>query len=85
VDGLLVALLGTLRARRQALLAPGGPAALLDAWRGWSPSAVGARIRWDQQGRTCEGVTAGVDDTGALRVRTATGESRLVAGEVVWA
>jgi len=85
VDGVLVALLAALRARREALRSPGGSAALLDAWRGWSPSAVGARIRWDQQGRVCEGITAGVDDTGALRVRTPAGETRLVAGEVVWA
>ena len=85
IDGVLVALLAALRARRAALQAAGGPAALLEAWRAWSPSAVGARIRWDQQGRACEGVTAGVDDTGALRVRTPAGETRLVAGEVVWA
>jgi BirA family biotin operon repressor/biotin-[acetyl-CoA-carboxylase] ligase len=84
-DGVLVAILGALHARRRALAADDGPARLLEAWRAWSPSAVGARIRWDQQGRVCEGVTAGVDETGALRVRTAAGEARLVAGEVVWA
>jgi BirA family biotin operon repressor/biotin-[acetyl-CoA-carboxylase] ligase len=84
-DGVLVAILGALRARRQALAAEGGAARLLEAWRAWSPSAVGARIRWDEQGRVREGVTAGVDETGALRVRTATGDARLVAGEVVWA
>jgi BirA family biotin operon repressor/biotin-[acetyl-CoA-carboxylase] ligase len=85
VDGVLVSLLAALRARREALSRPGGGAALLEAWRAWSPSAVGARIRWAQQGRICEGVTAGVDDAGALRVRTPAGETRLVAGEVVWA
>jgi BirA family biotin operon repressor/biotin-[acetyl-CoA-carboxylase] ligase len=84
-DGLLVALLGALRRRRDALRDAASAAALLDAWRAWSPSAVGARIRWQQQGRPCEGLTNGVDDAGALRVRTAAGETRLVAGEVEWA
>ena len=84
-DGVLVALLGALARRRRALAEPGGGPALLDAWRGWSPSATGARIRWRQQEQVCEGITAGVDDTGALRVRTRTGEARLVAGEVEWA
>jgi BirA family biotin operon repressor/biotin-[acetyl-CoA-carboxylase] ligase len=84
-DGVLVALLAALHRRRVALAAPDGPAALLDAWRAWSPSATGARIRWRQQAQVCDGVTAGVDDTGALRVQTRTGEARLVAGEVEWA
>lgn len=84
-DGLLVALLGALRRRRDALRDAGSAAALLDAWRAWSPSAVGAHIRWQQQGRPWEGLTDGVDETGALRVRTAAGEMRLVAGEVEWA
>jgi biotin-(acetyl-CoA carboxylase) ligase len=84
-DGLLVALLVALRRRRDALRDAADAAALLEAWRAWSPSAVGARIRWQQQGQACEGVTNGIDDTGALRVRTAAGETRLVAGEVEWA
>jgi biotin-(acetyl-CoA carboxylase) ligase len=84
-DGVLVAILAALARRRDALAAPGGGAALLNAWRTWSPSATGARIRWRQHDQTCEGVTAGIDDTGALRVRTRGGETRLVAGEVEWA
>jgi BirA family biotin operon repressor/biotin-[acetyl-CoA-carboxylase] ligase len=84
-DGVLIALLGALARRRRALADPQGGPALLDAWRAWSPSATGTRIRWRQQQRVCEGITAGVDDTGALRIRTRTGEARLVAGEVEWA
>ena len=84
-DVLLVAMLGALARRRRALAEPGAGASLLDAWRSWSPSATGARIRWRQQDQVCEGVTAGVDETGALRVQTRTGEARLVAGEVEWA
>ena len=84
-DGVLVALLGALARRRRALAEPEGGPALLDAWRARSPSATGARIRWRQQEQACEGITAGVDETGALRVQTRTGEARLVAGEVEWA
>lgn len=84
-DSVLIALLGALARRRQALAEPGGGAALLDAWRAWSPSATGARIRWRQLDQVCEGVTAGVDAAGALLVQTRTGEARLVAGEVEWA
>jgi BirA family transcriptional regulator, biotin operon repressor / biotin---[acetyl-CoA-carboxylase] ligase len=84
-DGVLVALLAALARRRQALAEPDGGLALLEAWRAWSPSATGARIRWRQQDQICEGVTAGIDDAGALRVRTRGGEARLVAGEVEWA
>ncbi len=84
-DGVLVAILAALARRRRALAEAGGAAALLDAWRQWSPSAKGARIRWRQQDQVCEGITAGVDDSGALRVQTRSGETRLVAGEVEWA
>ncbi len=84
-DSVLVALLGALARRRGALAEPQGGADLLDTWRAWSPSAAGARIRWRQQEQVCEGITAGVDETGALRVQTRTGEARLVAGEVEWA
>jgi BirA family biotin operon repressor/biotin-[acetyl-CoA-carboxylase] ligase len=84
-DGVLIAILGALARRRRALAAPGGGAALLDAWRAWSPTATGARIRWRHLDQVCEGVTAGVDAAGALLVQTRAGEARLVAGEVEWA
>lgn len=84
-DTVLIAILGALARRRQALGAADGGAALLDAWRAWSPSATGSRIRWRQQDEICEGVTAGVDAMGALLVQTRGGEARLVAGEVEWA
>jgi BirA family biotin operon repressor/biotin-[acetyl-CoA-carboxylase] ligase len=84
-DSVLVAVLGGLARRRRALAEPQGGPELLEAWRRWSPSASGARIRWQQQDEVREGITAGVDDTGALRVQTRAGEARLVAGEVEWA
>ncbi len=57
---------------------------VLRAWREAAPSAVGTTVEWTTpQGRRT-GVTAGIDDSGALLVRTASGIERLIAGEVTW-
>ena len=53
---------------------------ILLAWRAASPSASGSLVEWD--GRS--GTTAGIDDSGALLVRTASGIERVIAGELVW-
>ena len=50
---------------------------VLQAWRE-RDALKGTRISW----RDGEGVAAGVDDTGALLVDTATGREALQAGEV---
>jgi len=56
------------------------PGDILQAWRASAPSAVGTRVEWD--GRT--GVTAGVDDSGALLVKTADRVERIISGELTW-
>lgn len=56
------------------------PSDILQAWRAASSSASGTRVEWD--GRN--GTTAGIDDSGALLVRTATGIERVIAGELSW-
>jgi BirA family biotin operon repressor/biotin-[acetyl-CoA-carboxylase] ligase len=56
------------------------PGDILQAWRAASPSAIGSRVEWDGH----HGVTAGIDDTGALQVKTATGVERIMAGHVHW-
>lgn len=56
------------------------PGDILQAWRAASPSASGTRVEWD--GRA--GTTAGVDDSGALLVRTTSGIERIIAGELTW-
>ncbi len=58
--------------------------AILDAWRALAPAAQGARVSWSTPEGTHSGVTAGVDDRGALLVRVGNRVERLVAGEVVW-
>jgi BirA family biotin operon repressor/biotin-[acetyl-CoA-carboxylase] ligase len=56
------------------------PSDILQAWRAASASAIGTRVEWD--GR--HGTTAGIDDSGALLVKTGTGTERIIAGELTW-
>jgi BirA family biotin operon repressor/biotin-[acetyl-CoA-carboxylase] ligase len=56
------------------------PGDILQAWRRGSPNATGTRVEWD--GR--HGVTAGIDETGALLVTTAGRTERIIAGELRW-
>jgi BirA family biotin operon repressor/biotin-[acetyl-CoA-carboxylase] ligase len=61
--------------------------AILDAWRRRSPSSQGTRVTWTPGGvstSTVSGLTAGIDDGGALLVRLAGGIERVVAGELTW-
>lgn len=56
------------------------PGDILQAWRAASPCAIGTRVEWE--GR--HGVTAGIDDDGALLVKTTSGVERIIAGEMQW-
>ena len=77
-DAVLVAILDALSLRLTAL--EQNPSDILQAWRAASPNAAGTRVAWDGH----RGVTAGIDDTGALLVKTATGLERIIAGEIHW-
>ncbi len=79
----LVETLAALSRRYEDLLA-GRFDAILDAWRRHAPAASGARVSWATNAGTQSGITAGVDETGALLVRTADRVERIVAGEVIW-
>jgi BirA family biotin operon repressor/biotin-[acetyl-CoA-carboxylase] ligase len=80
---LCAASLAALAARYRDLLA-GRFDAILDAWRRRAPGSRGARVEWDSPAGRLSGITDGVDQRGALLVRTAAGLERIVAGEVVW-
>lgn len=71
--------------REVARLRAGGHAAMLAEWAAGSPSARGRDVAWREGDDARRGVTAGVDEDGALLVRTGSGLHRLVAGEVIWA
>jgi BirA family biotin operon repressor/biotin-[acetyl-CoA-carboxylase] ligase len=79
----LVETLAALSARYEDLL-DGRFDAILDAWRALSPSATGRRVSWTTNAGHLSGVTAGIDDHGALLVRIDGRIERVVAGEVVW-
>lgn len=77
-DLLLTEVLTRLDSRLLALSVK--PGDILQAWRAASPSALGTRVEWD--GR--RGVTAGIDETGALLVNTGRLTERVIAGELHW-
>lgn len=58
--------------------------AILDAWRALAPAATGARVSWATPAGERIGVTAGIDDRGALLVRSGDAIERIVAGELIW-
>jgi BirA family transcriptional regulator, biotin operon repressor / biotin---[acetyl-CoA-carboxylase] ligase len=58
--------------------------AILDAWRALAPSAAGATVTWRSTAGILSGVTAGIDDHGALLVRVAGRIERIVAGDLSW-
>ncbi|MDP1571819.1 MAG: biotin--[acetyl-CoA-carboxylase] ligase [Vicinamibacterales bacterium] len=57
---------------------------ILRRWREASPWAVGTRVEWESPSGPQTGETAGIDETGALLVRTTDGIARVIAGEVRW-
>jgi BirA family biotin operon repressor/biotin-[acetyl-CoA-carboxylase] ligase len=77
-DEVLVAVLDRLRDRLAQLDESAGD--ILQAWRAASPNATGTRVEWDGKA----GFTAGIDDSGALLVRTADRIERIIAGELTW-
>jgi BirA family transcriptional regulator, biotin operon repressor / biotin---[acetyl-CoA-carboxylase] ligase len=70
--------------RYQDLLA-GRFDAILDAWRGRAPTSQGAHVTWNTPQGIKTGVTAGIDNGGALLVQVNHGVERIVGGELTWA
>ena len=70
--------------KRYGDLESGREKPLLARWRELSPSATGARVAVLRDGERIEGVTDGIEDGGALRVRLASRIERVTAGDVSW-
>lgn len=83
-DALRSALVAALD-REVSRLQAGAHEAMLADWIAASPAARGREVSWLAGEDVRSGVTAGIDDDGALLVQTTTGVERLVAGEVTWA
>jgi len=77
---LLAAILPRLVARLRELEL-GGVAGLRADWTARA-AGLGSVVRATVGPRTVEGIAVGIDDEGALRLRTAEGELRVVAGDV---
>ena len=72
-------------ARRFADLVDGRFDAILDAWRRRAPASRGTTVKFQAStGSVRTGTTAGIDDCGALLVRSGEGIERIVSGEVQW-
>ena len=82
-DHVLVETLAAL-ARRYDDLVSGRFDAILDAWRSRAPAASGANVTWTKDGVSRSGVTANIDERGALLVRVGDGIERIVSGELRW-
>lgn len=70
--------------RRYEDLLSGNFDAILDSWRSRAPASRGARVTWSTATGPLSGVTEGIDEHGALLVRTGHGIDRIVGGEVAW-
>jgi BirA family transcriptional regulator, biotin operon repressor / biotin---[acetyl-CoA-carboxylase] ligase len=81
--GLCVETLTALSARYRDLLS-GRFDAILDAWRGRAPASRGATVAWKTANGLVRGVTAGIDDQGALLIRVDDRTERVVGGEITW-
>jgi BirA family biotin operon repressor/biotin-[acetyl-CoA-carboxylase] ligase len=81
--GLLAEMLASV-AEEYADLRQGRRRAVLERWRVLAPSARGGEVAWASPHGLVRGTAAGLDDDGALLVRTAAGCARVVAGDVRW-
>lgn len=82
-DALLQATLAALDARYEDLLQGRSPG-VLARWMALAPRARGARIEWTAGGVTRSGVSAGIDESGALLAEAEGGLEPIVSGEVRW-
>jgi BirA family transcriptional regulator, biotin operon repressor / biotin---[acetyl-CoA-carboxylase] ligase len=70
--------------RRYRDLLAGRFDAILDGWRDRAPESRGVRVTWSTPSGPRSGVTAGIDDRGALLVRVGADLETIVGGEVAW-
>ena len=85
VDGAVLCADLLVRLRRwRRRMADEGEGLVVARWRALSPSSRGAAVAWEAAGIARRGVTAGVDDDGALLVSCDGGTERIVGGVVQW-
>lgn len=80
--GLLLAECLAALASRYDDLQSGRADVVTQAWRARARSTLGRLVRWTSNDGAFEGVADNIDATGALIVRTASGSTRIISGEV---
>lgn len=70
--------------RRYQDLQEGRAERVLDVWRQRARTTLGRRVEWDGANGMLSGIAVTVDDSGALLVRLASGDDRVISGEVRW-
>lgn len=80
---ILAETLASLNALVQRLVS-GEQETVLRRWRALAPSALGSTVEWERNNVRTRGTTLGIDDAGALLVRSGDGTERIVSGEVRW-
>ena len=71
-------------ARRYADLREGRAGRVTAAWHARAGAMLGRQVRFAGAGGVCEGIAEGIDERGALIVRTHEGAVLVTSGEVVW-
>jgi len=66
------------------MLRSGDAATILDAWTSRATATFGRDVVWEGEGGEVRGVVEGIDASGALLIRTPSGNRRVSAGEVRW-
>ncbi|MBA3231656.1 MAG: biotin--[acetyl-CoA-carboxylase] ligase [Acidobacteria bacterium] len=75
--------LASLASVHQALTS-GHVGGVLDRWRTLAPSVFGAAVEWETPAGPRAGTAAGIDEDGALLIRTGGRLERVISGEVRW-
>ena len=71
-------------ARRYADLRDGRAREVMTSWHRRASAMLGRKVQFDGPGGPCEGIAEGIDEHGALIVRTPGGTVHVISGEVAW-
>lgn len=71
-------------ARRYADLREGRAHEVMASWHRRARAILGRRVQFDGGGGLCEGIAEGIDEEGALIVRTPGGTVHVISGDVAW-
>ena len=71
-------------ARRYADVRDGRAREVMTSWHRRASAMLGRKVQFDGGGSRCEGIAEGIEERGALIVRTHEGAILVTSGEVIW-